>query len=97
MEKSHLKQIERWFKQQNKEMKNGFEEAERKSQNRDIAILNACVHLRKDTDSLKRDMKIVKKGLESLREELDERDKEHSARVTVLELAYQELERRINQ
>lgn len=89
MEDKGLLRIENWFKKLNgrfDEVKGEFQDLSRKMDNRHKALLLVCTNIRRDLDNLRR----------HLSPKLDRYDK-YDARLTTLEIAIRDIERRVSQ
>ncbi|MBI2339073.1 MAG: hypothetical protein HYU99_01740 [Deltaproteobacteria bacterium] len=85
MEEKQFSQIERWFLQLNRQIEDSTARLDLKIENRFNALFTVCTNIRKDIEGLKAELKLLH----------ETRDK-FEARISVLELALKELERRLS-
>ncbi len=92
METKQLKQIESWFKKLNEHLV----DTNRKLDNRFTALLQVCTNTRNDMESVKRDLSVIRKELADIRLDFKGSSDKQEARITAVELAVRELERRLS-
>lgn len=101
MEEKQLVQIEKWFIQLNQNIDGVEQRLDQKIENRFTALLTVCTNtrndlgkLRDDFEQVKKDVELIRLDVQFLRESQEKYDK-YDARITVLELALKEIERRL--
>ncbi len=94
MEERQFSQIEKWFGQLNRKIEEEISRLDEKIENRFAALLTVCTNIRNDLEKLKKDVEAIKKDVEFLKESHEKYDR-YDARITVLELALKEIERRL--
>lgn len=86
--------MQKWFEKLNEKVELIHETSATKQQleNRFTALLTVCTNIRKDIDTVRKDLESVRKDL---RVSGDKYDK-YEARISTLELAVRELDRRFS-
>ena len=95
-----LKQIESWFRKLNENINVRFDDTNKRLENRFTALLTVCTNLRKNVSKIQKDIEAIWKELESIKNSLkghSQKTNQHEARILAVELALQELERRVAQ
>jgi len=97
MEKEDFAVFESWFLQLNRKLDSQFEKVDQRSENRYIALLQVCTNTKKDQESMRKDMEVIRKEIPDLRQGLIVSGNQYDARITTLELALSALRSKISQ